>query len=84
MTRAQREHHRALHVDLAQTRAGLEQLTEKAYELLGVKAPACRRCMNWKRKDSEHGVCWLNADNPQWVEQGDSCQSFRQKVTRVR
>ncbi len=45
--------------------------------------PACRKCMNWKRKDSEYGVCWKSGHDPVWVGQQDVCEKFAAKIIRV-
>ncbi len=61
-------------------RAECDELTAKIEHL---KSASCRRCMEWKRKDAEYGVCWLRAFEPQWVNQNDRCESFKAKVTRA-
>ncbi len=66
MTKAQRAHHAKLHVDLAETRAGLEQLTEKSFGLLQqplfehapdtVPSPLCQhKCKGDKRGRAVYG-----------------------------
>ena len=51
-----------------------------------ISAPTCQRCLAWKRKTPDAGVCW-HEDAPWYaatVSEHDSCERWAQKVITVK